>query len=51
MLEMNHNYAVLWVYVFKAFGHNLMETFRLASWIIHLPLAGVAGDVKPGSSL
>jgi len=36
------------VYVLKEFGHNLMETFRLADRIIHLHLEGAAGDVMPG---
>ncbi|MBT7072082.1 MAG: hypothetical protein HN855_03945 [Anaerolineae bacterium] len=35
------------VYVVKAFGQFLMETFRHSDWIIHLPFAGAAGDVKP----
>jgi|SaaInlStandDraft_3_1057020.scaffolds.fasta_scaffold15813_3 Flp pilus assembly protein protease CpaA len=43
--------AKLWmglvVYVLKAFGQFLMETFSLVGWIIHLSFVGAAGDVKP----
>ena len=35
------------VYVLKAFGQFLMETFSLVGWIIHLSFVGAAGDVKP----
>ena len=35
------------LYVLKAFGQFLMETFSLVGWIIHLSFVGAAGDVKP----
>jgi putative sterol carrier protein len=40
-------YHLLIVYVLKAFGQFLMETFSLVGWIIHLSFVGAAGDVKP----
>ncbi|MBT7191592.1 MAG: LysR family transcriptional regulator, partial [Anaerolineae bacterium] len=40
----DHHWAV---YVLKAFGQFLMETFSLVGWIIHLSFVGAAGDVKP----